>query len=245
MSQAQLSDLDTAHFGLRIARAQLTDEDSLEQAQAYCRDNDVAMLIARCSTENLPTINAAEAAGFRLMDTLVYYYQKPAPNEVGASASGIEELSIRAVRSGDEAVVRKLSETCFEGYRGHYHADPRLDQVRCDQAYADWAYRSCLERGPDREVFVGEIEGEVVAFTTVVRHPADGTGENLLIGVAAEHRRRGIYGVMVSEALAWCGRKGCPQMQLSTQITNVPVQNTWMRLGFRLRESCHTLHKWF
>jgi len=34
-------------------------------------------------------------------------------------------------------------------------------------------------------------------------------------------------------------------MQLSTQITNVPVQNTWMRLGFRLQESCYTLHKWF
>lgn len=245
MSQAKLSNLDTAHFGVRIARVQLTDEASLEAAQTYCRDNDVAMLIARCSTEATGIVNAAEAAGFRLMDTLVYYSQTPVPNEVGASAAGIEGLSIRAARSGDAAVVRKLSETCFEGYRGHYHADPRLDQALCDQAYADWAYRACLECGPDSEVFVGEIEGEVVAFTTVVRHPADGTGENLLIGVAAEHRRRGIYGVMVSEALAWCGRKGCQQMQLSTQITNVPVQNTWMRLGFRLQESCYTLHKWF
>ena len=245
LSQAQLSDLDTAHFGVRIARVQLTDESSLEQAQAYCRDNAVAMLIARCSTENIATINAAEAAGFRLMDTLVYYWQKPEPKEVGASAAGVAGLDIRAVRSGDAAAVRILSASCFEGYRGHYHADPRLDPARCDQAYADWAYRSCLERGPDSEVFVGEIAGEVVAFTTVVRHPADGMGENLLIGVAAEHRRHGIYGVMVSEALAWCGRKGCPQMQLSTQITNVPVQNTWMRLGFRLRESCYTLHKWY
>ena len=46
MSQAQLSDLDTTHFGVRIARVQLTDEKSLEEAQVYCRDNAVAMLKA-------------------------------------------------------------------------------------------------------------------------------------------------------------------------------------------------------
>ena len=245
MNKTQLSELDTAHFGVRIARVHLDDEQSLAAAQSFCRDNAVAMLIARCSTNDTDIVNTAEADGFRLMDTLVYYWQKPNPQAEGAAAARVAGLSIRPVRPGDESRVRKLSETCFEGYRGHYHADPRLDQARCDQAYADWAYRSCLERGPDSEVFVGEIQGEVIAFTTVVQSAQESLGENLLTGVAAGFRGQGVYAAMVSEAIAWAGRKGCRQVQLSTQITNVPVQNAWMRLGFKLKESCYTLHKWF
>jgi hypothetical protein len=100
------------------------------------------MLIARCRTEDLSVAQQLEEAGARLMDTLVYFARPLDPGEPG-------ELGAFPVRSwaGEADEVRKVAAEAFHGYSGHYHADRRLAPASCDEVYASWAYRSCVDEG--------------------------------------------------------------------------------------------------
>jgi GNAT superfamily N-acetyltransferase len=235
-----LSEIDRSRFGMTVARAGNVTNDNLAEILAFCGDNHVAMLIARCYTTNLDTVQAMEDEGFRLMDTLVYYSFDFGRSEIPADTG----VTVRPIKAGEDGAVKAVAARSFEGYYGHYHADPRLDKIKADEAYVDWAVRSCVLPEVADEVLVADLDGQIVGFATLrMNNPEE--GEGVLFGVDPVAQGRGIYRSFMVGGMNWSKAQGAKRMVVSTQITNIAVQKVWARVGFTLSSAYYTFHKWF
>jgi GNAT superfamily N-acetyltransferase len=236
----EMSAIDTARYGAEIARANDITRETLPNVLDFCHDQQVNMLIARCRTTDLPAAQEMERNGFLLMDTLVYYGFKyartPIPEDVG-------KTPIRFKRSGDEAQVEAVARDAFQGYFGHYHADSRLSKEKADEAYVSWAVRSCVDTAVADDVLIAGDDG-VLGFATL-RMNTPQEGEGVLFGVAPAAQGRGIYRSFMIRAMQWVQEQGADTIVVSTQVTNIPVQKVWARLGFTMSHSFYTFHKWF
>lgn len=237
----RLSGIEQERFGIKVARATVLGVDALASVLESCRDNEVALLIARCLTSDLEVAHAMEREGFLLMDTLVYYARDlvgaPIPSQTG-------DVVVRPLRPGEQDSVTSLAAAAFRGYSSHYHADKRLDPAKCDQAYVSWAYRSCVSRDVADAVLVATLRDEILGFLTL-RLSNPGEGEGILVAVAPQAQGRGISSALMIQGMKWCMAQGATRMLISTQITNLSSQRVWTRLGFEVSRAYHTFHKWF
>lgn len=237
----QLSLIDEERFGVRIARADDMSHATLREVLAFCHQQQARMLIARCPTKDVRTVQTMERAGFLLMDTLVYYARdlKRLPTTTSTPTT-----TVRLARPDDAAEVERIAGDAFRGYFGHYHADERLDPAKCDEGYRSWAVRSVNTPGVADAVLVAEGSGTLLGFATLRMNKPE-EGEGVLFGVAPEAQGRGIYRLFMESALAWCAQHGASVMVVSTQVTNLAVQKVWVRVGFEPHRSYYTFHKWF
>lgn len=239
--QVRLSPIDEERFGIRTARAMVTAPEEVGRVLEFCQTHQVAFLIARCPVAELHTVQAMEQQGFLLMDTLLYYVRHltkfPIPEDRAQSL-------VRPIRPGEEAQVREIAAQSFQGYYGHYHADPRLDRTKCDEAYVSWAVRSATSREVADEVLVAEIDDRLAGFATL-RQNNDLEGEGVLYGVAPWAQGRGIYRSFMIQSMEWGRAQGFERMLYSTQVTNVAVQKVWVRVGAELNHAYYTFHRWF
>ena len=237
---AAYSGVDSERFGVRVARAMVV-QDTLQQVLDFCEAERVDLLIARCPTSELSTVQNMEAAGFLLMDTLVYYSFDLAKGTIPADSP---RVLVRRILPGDETAVEEVAAAAFQGYYGHYHADPKLDQRKCDEGYIAWAVRSCTLKQVATEVLVADRDNEIVGFATLRLNNSE-EGEGLLFGVSPKAQGIGIYRSFMVSAMEWCKAQQAKRMIVSTQVTNVAVQKVWCRVGFEPARSFYTLHKWF
>jgi ribosomal protein S18 acetylase RimI-like enzyme len=234
-----LSSIDQERFGIVTARDGEVTLSTLEPDLAFCRARGVQLLIARCRTEELEVAQALEAAGGQLMDTLVYYGSRldcPGPDDQ-------KVVQVRRLQADDAPAVSRVAAQAFGGYFGHYHADPRLDRAKADEAYASWAARSCSDPSAADTVLVAERAGHVVGFLTLQRRGRN-EQEVILNAVEPAAQRHGIYKALMVEAMRSARADGAALLSISTQITNLAVQKVWSRLGFEPSRSYYTFHLW-
>ncbi len=240
-TQVRLSAIDEERFGIKTARATGITLDGLSMVWDFCLANNVRLLIARCPASELAVVQAMEREGCLLTDTLVYYARNLAKSPIPADSV---EVLVRPIRPGEEDLVKALAAESFKGYYGHYHADPRLDRVKCDDAYTSWAVRSCVSRDVADEVLVADDKGILLGFATLRLNSPD-EGEGVLFGVAPAAQGRGIYRSFMIRSMEWFRAKGCTRQVVSTQITNIAVQKVWTRVGFEPSHAYYTFHRWF
>jgi ribosomal protein S18 acetylase RimI-like enzyme len=236
-----LSSLETERFGVVAARCSVATADHFEQALLFCRENQVALLVARCRAADYSAAHAIEVAGGRLGDTLVYYVR-----DLSTAVHSVEqtETQIRPFRPADGPAVVTVAADAFRGYVGHYHTDPRLNRDKADEAYADWAYRSCRSRTPGDEVFVADRGGAIVGFLSL-RLNAPEEAEIVLNGVSPAAQGMGVYRHLLAASLVWSQSHGASRTIVSTQLTNFRVQRAWIRAGFQPANAQYTFHLWF
>jgi RimJ/RimL family protein N-acetyltransferase len=236
-----ISKVDTDRFGFVYVRANYVAEADIADMLAYCRDHGAGVCVARCDVGDFAAMEALENAGFRLKDTLVYYEATLEPSTIPMPRSAVP---IRAVRPGEGDAVSALARAAFADYFSHYHADPRFDRGKVDDAFVDWAQRSCADKGVADEVFVADDGGTLGGFATLRFNDAT-EGEGVLFGVHPAYQGMGIYRDFMTTGMQWCLEHGRRRMIVSTQINNYTVQRAWVRLGFLHYRSFYTLHKWF
>jgi len=238
-----LSDIDEARFGIRTAKVSGLTGEYLPEALSFCEREGVRFLIARCPASDLALVHRLEQDGFLLMDTLVYYRHKDLDST--PLEADPEGLTIRPVEEGEEPLVRAIAAQSFHSYNGHYHADPRLNAGDCDEAYNDWAMRCCALRvqGTNEVLVADALEG-LLGFLTL-RINTEDEAEVVLNGVAPAAQGRGIYRLLMIRAMEWSRDQGATSMIISTQVTNLAAQKTWVRLGFEPFGSYYTFHRWF
>jgi ribosomal protein S18 acetylase RimI-like enzyme len=239
-SEIALSPLDTSRFGVRTARADALSAEGLSRALDFCRSENVQLLIGRCMVEDTATVHALEAAGFLVMDTLVYYQRNlawlPVPDP--------GEARIRLLRAGEEDRVEAMARECFRDYGGHYHADPRLDRRTSAEVYASWARAACEDPGPSGFVLVGDEGTRLVAFSAFRLNASD-EGELTLGAVSPTARGLGIYRLLTQSGMFRMQTSGVARFVTSTYLGNWGAQASWTAAGLSPFAAYHTFHRWF
>jgi ribosomal protein S18 acetylase RimI-like enzyme len=131
----------------------------------------------------------------------------------------------------------------FRGYFGHYHADPKLDNNKCDETYTDWARKAFASRCSEN-FLLGEVNGKIVGFG-VLRMNNPGEGEMFLGGIHPDFQGQGIYHSFLCRGMEWCLLKNARKMIISTQLKNISVQKVLIKFGFEISRGYYTYHKWF
>ncbi len=236
-----MSDIDKNRFGIRTAKTNNVTVDRLPKIMNFCRNNNVKLLIARCAANDFPAIHAMERKDFRLMDTLVYYSRDltniPIPSYSGNG-------KIRQVQSGEEDQIKVVAAESFRGYFGHYHADERLDNSKCDEVYISWAINCCTSRDFADDVLVLELRDRISGFISLKLNNSEESEVDLLC-VDSSVQKRGFSHLLLRSAMKWSVLQGAKKLVISTQIINISSQKAFTQMGFVIRDSYYTLHKWF
>lgn len=232
--------LETERFGVRTLRAGTVTVEEVPRLLGEVSSAQAELVIVRCHATDAATLQALQAGGFRVMDTIVYFERdlERRPLEPGAA-----DPRVRLATAADTDEIVRVARVAFSDYYGHYHADPRLDRAAADEAYVHWTLRSCVEPGCADAVFVAEVEGRIGAFSTAIRD-SEGRGDWLLAGVAPEAQRHGLYRAMAGTAMAWAAANGLRAFRSSTQLRNLGVQKVWVRIGMEPAAAYYTLHLW-
>jgi len=237
------SELDSARFNISVAKVKDLEIEDISIVDILCKDKLIDLLITRIPTKKISLAQELEKNEFLLMDTLVYYkydYSKKGPTK---KKNRVKIISLeRNVKNAE--IIKNIAKSAFEGYLGHYHSDPKLKKTKADEAYIDWAYRSCLFEDVSDSVIATALENQIVGFGTLKIHSSD-LGEIILAAVSPMYQNQGLYSEIILGGMNWLNRKGCTEIILSTQLTNIAVQKVWARIGFEMDNSFYTFHKWF
>lgn len=234
----ELSPHELERFGVSAARAFLADPSQVGALDGFCRENGVRMAIVRCSAERTDVAQAIETAGGTLMDCLVYYRRdlsaEPAVGENGFAAA-------RPFDERDRSAVNEIAGSAFEGYFGHYHADPRLDRAAADEGYRDWARRSCT---PESAIVAESPEGSLLGFASL-RPAQERVLDAALFAVSPAARGKGVFHLLLQAAAHFAWARGAQACTYSTQITNVAANRAVVKNGFEFDYALYTFHKWY
>ena len=237
----ELNDLETARFGIPCAR--LTgDAAPLDAINSAAMAQGIRMVSTRVDVNELDRVHALEADGYRLMDTLVYYAR--ALDNLPQTPPLPEGTTIRRATPADATSVAACARAAFQGYFGHYHADPRLENAAADAAYAEWAETLTTQTRTEAPVLIVEQARDIVGFAALRRNSRM-ESEGILYGIHYSARRHGLYSALMCQTLHECKAMGTARMIISTQINNYTVQQVWGRLGLAHTQSFYTFHKWF
>ena len=234
--------LETARFGVVCAKLDPSDPRSrdLNKVNRNARRDAVRLLTVRVDVSDLDFLHQLETDGFQLMDTLVYYERSL--DNLPAAPPIADEVEIRCGRPEDAVGVEAIARMAFEGYLGHYHADPRLDNEAATEGYAEWSRSFATNCNAEDSLMVATLSGELCGF---MAFSTNETVDLKLSGIDQRVRRKGLYAALFFAALKSAKSTGSIRAMTSTQINNYPVQRVWSRFGFVHERSFYTLHKWF
>lgn len=154
--------IDSSRFGIAVGKVQIKSCTEIQSYLDCSRAEGLDLLIARSAADNFVTVHKLEEAGFRLMDTLLYFRRplaKPSPQAAGF---------IRIARESDIDSLVAVAKVSFRDYPNHYRADRRLPRELTDAIYPDWAHQSLLDQPTVADqVLVAEIDGEIAGFGTL------------------------------------------------------------------------------
>ena len=232
--RVRLSELDSERFGVRIARADGLNAAEVRPITAAALGDGAEMIIARCPADDFAAIHALERAGYLTMETLVHYR--------GPVTSAPESPQVRQGTPADADAVGQVARVAFATYAGHYHADPRLADLDCVEAYASWAHRCATGEAAD-DLVVAEVEDRVVGFQAH-RSPEPGVGQLLLVCVAPQARGLGLYRALGAYAQRWSAAQGHSQLWATCHQANLASHRVFIGLGLRPARVESTFHGW-
>lgn len=146
------------------------------------------------------------------------------------SAAPAEALIIRpATRDDVPAIVRLLADD-FLGRQREDPSDP------LPAGYRD-AF-TAIERDPNNELLIGELDGELVAmlqltFTPSLSYQGSWRATIESVRTAERLRGRGIGAAIMRDAIARARARGCGMVQLTTNKQRPDARRFYERLGFQ------------
>lgn len=230
----RILDWDTQFFGVRIARV---DPPALvydsRAVTAWCETHvDCTYLTADAADQ--PSLDAAGAHGFQLIDLRVSLDLSLAGRELPVAPA-----TIRQAAPSDLPALKQIARISHRDSR--FYVDGRFDRARCDELYDVWITKSV--GGWADHVVVADVDGTAAGYLTCHRR-AD-HGQIGLVGVAGDHRGGGLGMAMTAAALRWFHESGLTRVSVATQARNAAALRLYQRSGFAVRTIELTFHKWW
>src|SRR5262245_9969910 len=157
---------DSAHFGLRIARARgdTLDAERAERADEWCLDMGIDCLYLLADADAAETARVAAAQGYRAVDVRLTMKHALAglDAEPGRSPG---PLRLRPAKTEDLVALRPLAAGSHRGTR--FYFDGTFPRDRCDALYVSWIERAIEDEA--RELIVAEVDGRAIGYQAMLR----------------------------------------------------------------------------
>lgn len=225
----KISELDSSHFGKKIARAPASTVDDARVINSECRKEDIDLVIVRCDTQDTMVVEGLKYRGFEEIDVLVWYRK---------DLQDIPEADeyIREAKDEDWPAIEKIARAAFANYDSHYaRIDAKLKTNKSTEAYVNWA----TSNRPGTKMLVyddGWIKGFILVDLKMSGH---------LYGVDPHTQGQGIGSKLVIAAMNEVKKTGVDTFSISTQKQNKNSIRVWEKLGFVESRSFYTFHKWY
>ena len=127
-------------------------------------------------------------------------------------------------------------------YEIHPLTDKQLKEVlklnlRCFKAgenYTKYTFSYLLSEPNSLSYRVVAQNGQMVAFVFVMSNKEDGTGHITTIGVAPEHRRRGLANKLLGHAEEALRKRNISVVMLEVRVSNVAAQNLYREFNYSI-----------
>jgi len=195
--------------------------------------------------DQIPSIYALQSAGFYLTDCVLDYVIELEEPIAGQTQDG---YVIRPARPEDLQGTVRLVERSFEHHFGRFHSDPKISRAEAARFYPRWIEDSF--RGYADTIVVAEHSKSIVGATLWKRTSALEFQYGLPVGhyslgtVAPEHSGRGLFKRLTLEGLRTFEGTAATFVEGPTHVLNLPVQQAYTRMGFRIADARYAFHLW-
>jgi predicted acetyltransferase len=207
-------------------------------------ENIEKYIFARVNTNDLVSINAYEAEGFKTVDIGINAFKNISNYEYFKNSElNIFEFSDVKLNEMDE--VQNLSKNSFLFDR--FHNDIFLDKAIADKIHSEWSKNSVSKKAAD-QVLIAKYNNKIISFLDLKIVKVNEL--NLIIGdyglgaTLKEFQKKGLFEELNKLSLQWFKKQGVNYVQMTTQISNLPSAKTYINhLGFILGSSYLTLRR--
>ena len=148
------------------------------------------------------------------------------------------QVGIRIARPSHIDSLRYLASTLFTATR--FRA-PWFEPPLIEQFYAQWidnAVQGCFD---DQCLIKLDSQGDIAGFISL--RETDGVARIGLLGVSPEHRGQGAGSELLLAALDWARAKGCSQLLITTQLSNLAAMRLYLRHDARVLSTHYWLYR--
>lgn len=142
----------------------------------------------------------------------------------------------------DTTDITSIYELAFEsGKYSRFNLDTRFTETEFKKLYQKWVDNSFLGKFAD-EVLVYKSDGKTVGFVT---YKSNGTLATIgLIATAAEQQGKGVGTQLIKEVERRLKEKKVSELQIPTQLQNMPACKFYAKLGYEIIEKTIIKHYW-
>jgi len=218
----------------------------MKEIYSYCSKNKTDTIQINLQYETPFLVQLLEREGFFTTDVHCTYFIDFEKTSINNMDYG--NIVLREFVDSDSEYLLQIARTSYNQDR--YHLDPFLPNKLCDSFYESWISNSFSGEIADFTV-VAELNKIPVGFMTIKYYYnfnnifSDNIGTLLLSAVSSAARENGIYSSMIHFCMNWLKERNCRYIHFGSQVYNIPVQRTWIGLGFKIGEVNTWLNKWF
>lgn len=235
---------DSEFFRCRIARVRgntLNPERALEIDQ-WGRRNRIRCLYFLSRADDPRTIQAAEEAGFALVDIRVTLERALGESEGSSHLRSPAATEIRPAKPRDLPKLQTIGRTAHSATR--FFSDTNFPRGAAEEFYSTWI--SLEVRGRAQTVLVAaSATDEAIGYISCHLDPDRREGLIGLVGVSAAFRGRGIGKSLVQAGLDWFDTQKACGVTVVTQGSNRASQRLYQRCGFVHADMQLWYHKWY
>ncbi|MDD4729707.1 MAG: hypothetical protein PHN55_13280 [Dysgonamonadaceae bacterium] len=237
------SELDSKRFGINIAKVNDFNFQNYSSILKELKLKGIKLILTRVNSEKIQLINALEENGFRVKDTQLTLNRKIENYEIiKYQLKDSNNITISEVKECEIEILGDIAYNAFQGY-GHYNMNKLLDSEESNMIYKDWTIRSCRDKNVADFVFVAKVNDDVAGFLTL-KNINSQYGVQYLGCVVEKYRNFGVFRMLINECMIKGIELNNNWQQTFLLSINYPVISSYLKLGFKISESNHTMHCW-
>jgi dTDP-4-amino-4,6-dideoxy-D-galactose acyltransferase len=191
---------------------------------------------ARVATADMHSVDAFQAAGFRVVDTSVTLVASGLRAPETLTDRVRPGSTARPARASDASAVEKIAREGFSLSR--FHLDLRIPVPLANEIKGQWA-ANFFHGGRGDHMVVIERGSAVAGFLQLLAGH-DGVLVIDLIAVASAHRKQGLASAMIRDAAQRYGQGA--GLRVGTQAANLESLRLYQSLGFEMSATSYVLH---
>jgi ribosomal protein S18 acetylase RimI-like enzyme len=201
-------------------------------------------ITSRVSLEDIATIQLFEQKGFISTDNLVTYAM--AQNEYSQKITAKKHSIIQYLEKNNQSHIESLKFLAQQSFKNdRFHNDPLISNELADTIYYKWMENALNDSNQTIVIAIDEHNQLPVGFVISTINNIANLKIGIIVLIAVDENYRGLnIGLdMLNESMNFFKYQHVDVIQVGTQISNIPAQKLYTKMGFKPVYYSATLRK--